>query len=63
MNEYIREQIGDHVLEYYDETHLYLVDGLIVPSIASLLLSLGTVRKSSEKRLESLLIQMKRQIS
>lgn len=37
MNEYIREQIGDHVLEYYDETHLYLVDGIIVPSITSLL--------------------------
>lgn len=29
-------ELRDHVLEYVDETHTYLVDGVIVPSITSL---------------------------
>lgn len=30
-------EIKDHTLEYLDETHTYLVDGIIVPSITQLL--------------------------
>ena len=30
-------EINGHVLEYFDDTHTYLVDGLIVPSITQLL--------------------------
>lgn len=31
------KEINGHTLEYFDEEHLYLVDGLIVPSITQLL--------------------------
>ena len=31
------KEINGHTLEYYDSGHLYLVDGLIVPSITQLL--------------------------
>ena len=37
MNDYLREEINGHVLEYYDESHMYFVDGVIVPSITTLL--------------------------
>ena len=30
-------EIKGHVLEYYDDTHTYLVDGIIVPSITQIL--------------------------
>ena len=30
-------EIKGHVLEYYDDTHTYLVDGLLVPSITQIL--------------------------
>ena len=30
-------KIKGHVLEYYDDTHTYLVDGIIVPSITQIL--------------------------
>ncbi len=29
--------INDHTLEYYDDEHIYLVDGVIVPSITQIL--------------------------
>lgn len=32
-----RFEIAGHVLEYYDETHEYLVDGIIVPSVTQIL--------------------------
>jgi len=31
------KEINGHILEYYDEDHTYLVDGLIVPSVTELL--------------------------
>lgn len=31
------EDLNGHILEYYDETHTYLVDGVIVPSITQIL--------------------------
>jgi len=30
-------EIKGHILEYYDDTHTYLVDGIIVPSITQIL--------------------------
>lgn len=33
----ITKEIAGHTLEYYDEDHVYLVDGLIVPSITQIL--------------------------
>ena len=30
-------EIKGHVLEYFDDTHTYLVDGIIVPSITQIL--------------------------
>lgn len=35
--DYICWQINSHDLEYYDDTHQYLVDGVIVPSITQIL--------------------------
>lgn len=32
-------EIGGHSLEYVDELHLYLIDGVIVPSVSSILAS------------------------
>lgn len=37
MTDYIREEIGGHILEYIDSAHMYLVDGIIVPSITQIL--------------------------
>lgn len=34
---YIYEEIKGHSLEYFDDDHIYLVDGVIVPSITQLL--------------------------
>ena len=36
MNDY-QTEIQGHTLEYYDDSHTYLVDGLIVPSITQML--------------------------
>lgn len=36
MGDFTRE-IGGHWLEYYDDEHIYLVDGIIVPSITQIL--------------------------
>lgn len=30
-------EVADHTLEYFDDDHVYLVDGLIVPSVSELL--------------------------
>ena len=30
-------QVGKYIVEYFDDTHIYLVDGVIVPSITRLL--------------------------
>lgn len=35
--EYFAEEINGHTLEYIDESHTYLVDGIIVPSITQIL--------------------------
>ncbi len=37
MNEYESWEIGGHWLEYYDTSHIYLVDGLVVPSITTII--------------------------
>ena len=37
MNNYECWEIGKHTLEYFDDTHEYLVDGLLVPSITQLI--------------------------
>lgn len=37
MNEIETWEIKGHILEYIDDTHTYLVDGLIVPSITQLI--------------------------
>lgn len=37
MNNYECWEIGKHTLEYFDDTHAYLVDGLLVPSITQLI--------------------------
>ena len=36
MNDFVRE-IKGHTLEYFDDDHIYLVDGMIVPSITEIL--------------------------
>jgi hypothetical protein len=36
MNDFTKE-INGHILEYFDDDHLYLVDGIIVPSITEIL--------------------------
>lgn len=36
MSDFVKE-INGHTLEYFDDEHLYLVDGLIVPSITQIL--------------------------
>lgn len=36
MNDY-EVEINGHLLEYYDDEHVYLVDGVIVPSITEIL--------------------------
>ena len=30
-------EINGHTIEYFDDTHLYLVDGVIIPSVSSIL--------------------------
>jgi hypothetical protein len=52
------QEINGHTLEYFDDEHIYLVDGLIVPSITQLLkvkfgnkydgVSRGTLQRASE---------------
>lgn len=37
MNDYEAWDINGHELEYFDDTHTYLVDGVIVPSITQIL--------------------------
>lgn len=37
MNDYSMWEIGDHILEYLDNFHQYVVDGICVPSITQLL--------------------------
>lgn len=37
MNDYEVWEIAGHSLEYFDESHQYLVDGIIVPSITQML--------------------------
>lgn len=37
MNDYEVWEIGEHTLEYYDDEHLYLVDGIPVDSITQIL--------------------------
>lgn len=53
------ENINGHVLEYFDDEHVYLVDGIIVPSITQILkykfggkyngVSKSVLQKASEK--------------
>ena len=37
MWEYKQWELGDHVLEFYDVTHTYLLDGVQIPSITQIL--------------------------
>lgn len=37
MNEYESWKIAGHDLEYFDDSHTYLVDGMVVPSITQIL--------------------------
>lgn len=56
------ENINGHVLEYFDDEHVYLVDGVIVPSITQILkykfggkyngVSKSVLQKASEKGTE-----------
>lgn len=55
-------KIKEHTLEYFDENHMYLVDGIIVPSITTLIkkkfndkydgVSSDVLKKASEKGTE-----------
>lgn len=36
-NNYSAWEIGSHVLEYYDDHHVYICDGLVVPSITQVM--------------------------
>lgn len=37
MWEYNQWEVGNHILEYFDNTHTYLLDGVILPSITQIL--------------------------
>lgn len=62
MNEYESWEIAGHALEYLDDSHEYLVDGIIVPSITTMLKSKfggkyegvdqATLKRASEKGTE-----------
>jgi len=63
MNEYESWNIAGHDLEYFDDTHTYLVDGIVVPSITQLLkvrfknkyatVDASTLKRASEKGTEA----------
>lgn len=62
MNDYEVWEIAGHSLEYFDDTHQYLVDGIIVPSITQMLkfrfknkyssVAPSTLKRASEKGTE-----------
>jgi hypothetical protein len=55
-------EINGHILEYFDDTHTYLVDGIIVPSITQILkikfknkydgVSVATLNRASQRGTE-----------
>lgn len=62
MNNYESWKIAGHDLEYFDDTHQYLVDGIVVPSITQMLkfkfskkydrVGQATLKRASEKGTE-----------
>ena len=48
MNEWV---IKNHILEYFDDTHTYLVDGVVVPSITQIMnIKFGSKYKDVDKK-------------